>query len=197
MCTTNQLGCVQVPLPPDVKALDWLRSQPLDPQLLPRSYFSSREPRGDGSSEFADLDKNIVRSGAGIGSAVLFKGQKPFTLQDWKTLRRCLSSLPSDSVTYQIAVRCLCSRCPARFVSPESPLVRAYGGLRFNSDTDPSTEWKDFGSFYFFIPQVRQVYPHVPSFLSETRTTYRKRVPWLTTFVLVRLSFLSAKLAHS
>ena len=41
-----------------------------------------------------------------------------------------------------------------RFLSKDSSLIRAYGAIRFNADMEPSEEWKSFGSFFFFIPQV-------------------------------------------
>lgn len=41
-----------------------------------------------------------------------------------------------------------------RFVSKNSPLIRAYGAIRFDGKSEISSEWKDFGGFYFSVPQV-------------------------------------------
>lgn len=42
----------------------------------------------------------------------------------------------------------------SRFLSKDSPLIRAYGGIRFDANANVSLEWKAYGSFYFLIPQV-------------------------------------------
>lgn len=65
---------------------------------------------------------------AGVGSAVSFSQSHPFSYWDWISIRRFLSE-----------------RCP---------LIRAYGGIRFNAKAKVSSEWMAFGSFYFMIPQV-------------------------------------------
>ncbi|XP_027334587.1 isochorismate synthase 2, chloroplastic isoform X2 [Abrus precatorius] len=70
---------------------------------------------------------NLV-SVAGVGSAVFFSRPHPFSYWDWISIRRFLSE-----------------RCP---------LIRAYGAIRFNAKAKVSSEWLDFGSFYFMIPQV-------------------------------------------
>lgn len=36
----------------------------------------------------------------------------------------------------------------------DSPLVRAYGAIRFDARSKISAEWEPFGSFYFVVPQV-------------------------------------------
>ncbi|KAL3698745.1 hypothetical protein R1sor_012821 [Riccia sorocarpa] len=127
----------QVPLPPGLKALQWLQSQPQDVHLLPRTYFSPRAARGSGieertssrnSQDFQTIDVNGVGGVAGVGAAVLFKGTSPISLNDWKKIRR--------------------------FLSKSEPIIRAYGAMRFNPQTKPSKEWEPFGSFYFFIPQI-------------------------------------------
>eukprot|EP01018_Ginkgo_biloba_P016846 Gb_24332 [translate_table: standard] len=123
----------QVPVGGDIKALQWLRSQP----QLPCCYFS---PRSDGSSigepisvdalngHLGQPNKSIVKGVAGIGSAVLFKSSHPFSSKDWRSIKR--------------------------FLSEDSPLIRAYGAIRFNSEEVPSSEWSGFGSFYFVVPQI-------------------------------------------
>ncbi|KAH9315333.1 hypothetical protein KI387_023960, partial [Taxus chinensis] len=127
----------QVPLLQDIKALEWLQSQSQGSALLPRCYFSPRHYRGSiGESlsehiskrQLGQPYKNTVKGVAGIGSAVLFKSSHPFSLNDWKTIRR--------------------------YLSEDSPLIRAYGVIRFNSLTKPLSEWEGFGSFYFVIPQM-------------------------------------------
>ncbi|XP_020592576.1 isochorismate synthase 2, chloroplastic-like isoform X2 [Phalaenopsis equestris] len=65
---------------------------------------------------------------AGVGSTISFWGYNPFSLEDWK--------------------------CIKRFLNNDCPLVRAYGAIRFDAKRNISTEWKEFGSFYFIIPQV-------------------------------------------
>ncbi|KAI5391739.1 isochorismate synthase, chloroplastic isoform X1 [Lathyrus oleraceus] len=70
---------------------------------------------------------NLI-SVAGVGSAVFFSQPHAFSYWDWISIRRFLSE-----------------RCP---------LIRAYGAIRFNAKAKVSSEWLDFGSFYFMIPQV-------------------------------------------
>lgn len=45
-----------------------------------------------------------------------------------------------------------------RFLSNKCPLIRAYGAIRFDAQSNISSEWKDFGSFYFMVPQVEKLY---------------------------------------
>lgn len=65
---------------------------------------------------------------AGVGSAVFFRGTDPFSLRDWRAIKR--------------------------FLSRDCPLIRAYGAIRFDATSDTSVEWEDYGSFYFIVPQV-------------------------------------------
>ncbi|XP_002986213.2 protein PHYLLO, chloroplastic [Selaginella moellendorffii] len=114
---------VQVPLPPNVKALHWLQCQPECSLLLPRMYFSPRSntpPHAGGSS--------IQVTVAGVGSAASFRGDEPFSKKHWNSINR--------------------------FLSEDSPLIRAYGAIRFNPEVEASEEWQAFGTFYFFIPQI-------------------------------------------
>ncbi|KAL0335644.1 UNVERIFIED_CONTAM: Isochorismate synthase, chloroplastic [Sesamum radiatum] len=129
-----------VPIQQHIEALDWLSSQTQN--LLPRCYFSGRDsnfvplvdyPNGNGNgngnghaSSHHQRDKLI--SVAGLGSAVFFRDLNPFSLDDWRSIRRFLSK-----------------RCP---------LIRAYGAIRFDGRADIAPEWKGFGSFYFMVPQV-------------------------------------------
>ncbi|KAH7315797.1 hypothetical protein KP509_21G066100 [Ceratopteris richardii] len=114
---------LQVAFSVEVKALEWLQCQPHNEQLLPRIYFSPRQECGTYGQDVDGL-KHV----AGIGSALLVKGQKPFTLADLKYVKR--------------------------FLSRDCPLIRAYGAIRFDADIEPSEEWKEFGVFLFTIPLV-------------------------------------------
>ncbi|CAH2036921.1 unnamed protein product [Thlaspi arvense] len=123
---------LQVPIDQRIGAIDWLHAQN---DALPRSFFSRRSDAGrpdllhDFASESVNgsSDRNPV-SVAGIGSAVFFRDLDPFSHDDWRSIRRFLSS--------------------------KSPLIRAYGGLRFDPNGKIAVEWEKFGSFYFTVPQV-------------------------------------------
>ncbi|XP_051136429.1 isochorismate synthase, chloroplastic-like [Andrographis paniculata] len=121
---------IQVPIRQHIESLDWLRSQ--NDTVLPRCYFSGREPSNiplkhcSGENEITERRKLV--SVAGLGSAVSFRHLRPFSLQDWHSIKR--------------------------FLSKNSPLIRAYGAIRFDGTSTISPEWKGFGSFYFMIPQV-------------------------------------------
>ncbi|XP_068658208.1 isochorismate synthase 1, chloroplastic-like [Aristolochia californica] len=122
---------LEVPIQQQVDAVSWLYAQ----HVLPRCFFSGRSERA-GSNLFPNgvslqypkrTAPNLLRV-SGIGSAIFFQQFHPFTLDDW--------------------------RCIKRFLSKECPFIRAYGALRFDASTDISSEWEGFGSFYFVIPQV-------------------------------------------
>ncbi|XP_073049352.1 LOW QUALITY PROTEIN: isochorismate synthase, chloroplastic-like [Primulina eburnea] len=116
---------LEVPIEEHIEALDWLRSQSIDPGL-PRSYYSGRE-----SSVVPGLhnnDEEKLVSVAGFGSAVSFRHLDAFSLNDWHSIKR--------------------------FLSKSSPLIRAYGGMRFDARANISPEWQDFASFYFMVPQI-------------------------------------------
>ncbi|KAH9297378.1 hypothetical protein KI387_029060, partial [Taxus chinensis] len=126
-----------VPLPQDIKALDWLQCQPQSCRLYPRCYFAPKSyegsivesPSTDGLDKYMDqLHTNIVRGVAGVGSAILFNNFHHSSIKDWKAIRR--------------------------FLSVDSPLIRVYGSIRFSSETELSVEWLGFGSFYFVVPQI-------------------------------------------
>ncbi|KAJ4712162.1 Isochorismate synthase, chloroplastic [Melia azedarach] len=74
----------------------------------------------------SSISHNLV-SVAGLGSAVFFRSLNPFSYNDWKSIKR--------------------------FLSTECPLIRAYGAMRFDARATVSSEWEDFGSFYFMVPQ--------------------------------------------
>ncbi|XP_051136676.1 isochorismate synthase, chloroplastic-like [Andrographis paniculata] len=134
---------IQVPIEQKIESLDWLRSQAdSSSTVLPRCYFSGREPANININipKIQNFDGNIngdhendinckkLLSVAGLGSAVSFRQLTPFSLDDW--------------------------HCIKRFLSKNSPLIRAYGAIRFDGRSDISSEWEGFGSFYFMVPQV-------------------------------------------
>ncbi|PAN12067.1 hypothetical protein GQ55_2G232000 [Panicum hallii var. hallii] len=122
---------IEVPIRQRVDAVEWLHAQ----SALPRCFFSARAPLpdapalagGNGNGGLGDRWKEPV-SVAGVGSAVFFRGTEPFSLADWRAIKR--------------------------FLSRDCPLIRAYGAIRFDATSDASVEWEDYGSFYFIVPQV-------------------------------------------
>jgi len=132
------LDLVQVPIDQQIGAIDWLQAQN---EIQPRCFFSRRSDvgrpdllldlanengNGNGNGTVSS-DRNLV-SVAGIGSAVFFRDLDPFSHDDWRSIRRFLSST--------------------------SPLIRAYGGMRFDPNGKIAVEWEPFGAFYFSVPQV-------------------------------------------
>ncbi|XP_019053463.1 PREDICTED: isochorismate synthase, chloroplastic-like isoform X2 [Nelumbo nucifera] len=122
---------LEVPIQQQIEAIGWLYAQ----HPLPRCYFSGRKQSNplDFFLDFTNGDCQNPRghklvSVAGVGSAVFFQQLHPFSLDDWK--------------------------CIKRFLSRDCPLIRAYGAIRFDARTKISSEWEGFGSFYFMIPQV-------------------------------------------
>ncbi|RLN34818.1 uncharacterized protein C2845_PM03G32660 [Panicum miliaceum] len=122
---------IEVPIRQRVDAVGWLHAQ----SALPRCFFSARAPLpdapaiagGNGNGGLGGRWKEPV-SVAGVGSAVFFRGTEPFSLSDWRAIKR--------------------------FLSKDCPLIRAYGAIRFDATSDASVEWEDYGSFYFIVPQV-------------------------------------------
>lgn len=79
---------MQVPIRQRAAAIDWLHAQ----HGLPGCYFSGRGQTtelnactGNGSSSYAAQNPVSV---AGVGSAVFFQGLEPFTLHDWRCIKR-------------------------------------------------------------------------------------------------------------
>ncbi|XP_022768273.1 isochorismate synthase 2, chloroplastic isoform X2 [Durio zibethinus] len=127
---------LQVPIQQQIEAIEWLHAQD---EILPRCFFSGRRGRANASNLLIDtingngytsFGQNLV-SVAGVGSAVFFRQLHPFSYDDWKSIKRFLSS-----------------KCP---------LIRAYGAIRFDARANISSEWKAFGSFYFMVPQVASI----------------------------------------
>ncbi|XP_040383509.1 isochorismate synthase 1, chloroplastic-like [Oryza brachyantha] len=130
---------IEVPVRQRGDAVEWLHAQG---SLLPRCFFSARAPlperpalaiggggggNGNGAGGLLEQWQRPV-SVAGVGSAVFFRGTEPFSLSDWRAIKR--------------------------FLSRDCPLIRAYGAIRFDATSDHSVEWEEFGSFYFIVPQV-------------------------------------------
>ncbi|XP_078170032.1 isochorismate synthase 2 [Carex rostrata] len=124
---------LQVPIRERGDAIEWLHAQKHE-SLFPRCFFSARSGTSTidfpiSASSITDLDpSNNPVSVAGIGSAVFFRGSDPFSSHHWTSIKR--------------------------FLSRESPLIRAYGAIRFDASSNVSPEWQDYGSFYFMVPQV-------------------------------------------
>ncbi|KAK3024004.1 hypothetical protein RJ639_045024 [Escallonia herrerae] len=136
---------LQVPIQQQVEAIDWLRAQQQH-HPLPRCFFSGRRENRLGRGQDFLVDaingstatnhngssaENNVVSVAGLGSAVFFRQFRPFSFDDWRSIRR--------------------------FLSKECPLIRAYGAIRFDGRATVSSEWEAFGSFYFIVPQLDHV----------------------------------------
>ncbi|KMZ70155.1 putative Isochorismate synthase [Zostera marina] len=115
---------LEVPIRGREDALGWLREQK-KATVMSRIFFSGREEERNLGDE--GLERKIV-SVAGVGCAVYFRGNDPFSFGDWKSIKR--------------------------FLSKNNPFIRAYGAIRFDATRDISPEWKDFGSFYFIVPQI-------------------------------------------
>ncbi|KAK1630391.1 hypothetical protein QYE76_004706 [Lolium multiflorum] len=127
---------IEVPIRQRGDAIEWLHAQ--RQSSLPRCFFSARAPLPD-TPAIAAADTNNGNgchkeqweqpvSVAGVGSAVFFRGTDPFSLRDWRAIKR--------------------------FLSRDCPLIRAYGAIRFDATSDTSVEWEDYGAFYFVVPQV-------------------------------------------
>ncbi|KAM0023672.1 putative isochorismate synthase [Helianthus debilis subsp. tardiflorus] len=123
---------LEVPIEQQIEAIDWLHGQQHF-QHLPRCLFSGRSQRKINGFTSNSVSSLITRnsspvSTAGLGSAVFFRHVSPFSLHDWRSIKR--------------------------FLSKKCPLIRAYGAIRFDALANISSEWEAFGSFFFMIPQV-------------------------------------------
>ncbi|WZZ58019.1 hypothetical protein YC2023_058126 [Brassica napus] len=63
------------------------------------------------------------------------------------------------------------------FLSSTSPLIRAYGGFRFDARGKIAVEWEQFGSFYFTVPQVEFVEFGDNSMLAAT-VAWDEEISW-------------------
>lgn len=152
---TSGILRLQVPIQQKIEAIDWLHAQQ---ELLPRCFFSSRSQsssfdpfidsvNGDGNGL---EDHDLVRV-AGIGAAVFFRHIHPFSLDDWKSIKR--------------------------FLSKKCPLIRAYGAIRFDPRANVSSEWRAFGSFYFVVPQVSSIVGKLRKEVCKTFVLSNSHVP--------------------
>lgn len=90
---------IEVPIRQRVDAIEWLHAQ----SALPRCFFSARAPlpetpalaagssngNGNGNGGLSEHYQQPV-SIAGVGSAVSFRGTEPFSLADWRAIKRYL-----------------------------------------------------------------------------------------------------------
>jgi menaquinone-specific isochorismate synthase len=84
---------IEVPIRQRVDAIEWLHAQ----GALPRCFFSARAPlpetpalavgSGNGNGGLSEHRQGPV-SIAGVGSAVFFRGTEPFSLADWRAIKR-------------------------------------------------------------------------------------------------------------
>ncbi|XP_076948473.1 isochorismate synthase, chloroplastic-like [Bidens hawaiensis] len=127
---------LEVPIEQQIEAIDWLHGQQHF-QHLPRCFFSGRSQKRINGFHSHSISSMISGNGlsdsnpvsiAGLGSSVFFRHVSPFSLHDWRSIKR--------------------------FMSRKCPLIRAYGAIRFDALANISSEWEAFGSFYFMIPQV-------------------------------------------
>ncbi|KAG9139695.1 hypothetical protein Leryth_021160 [Lithospermum erythrorhizon] len=132
---------LEVPVEQKIDAIEWLNSQ--HNHLLPRCFFGRNQSfdsqtvsntdhnnvNGNGNCNINSQSSRVkLVSVAGVGAAVFFRHVHPFSLNDWRAIRR--------------------------FLSKKCPLLHAYGAIRFDSSPYIGSEWEPFGSFYFMIPQV-------------------------------------------
>lgn len=81
---------IEVPITQRVDAVEWLHAQ----TTLPRCFFSARAPlpdapalAGNGNGN-GSVHRQQPVSVAGVGSAVFFRGTEPFSLADWRAIKR-------------------------------------------------------------------------------------------------------------
>lgn len=94
----NHYFFVKVPIQEQIEAIDWLHGQ-RELHRLPRCFFSGRSRSNSWTDDFIDHsngnsnghnippDRKIV-SVAGVGSAVYFRGSHPFSIDDWRSIKR-------------------------------------------------------------------------------------------------------------
>ncbi|KAL5725660.1 hypothetical protein ACHQM5_008779 [Ranunculus cassubicifolius] len=114
----------QVAVPPSTKALSWLCSQAESSGVFPQFYLSKD------NVDQPPLDSQLFdgRPGiSGMGASIHFMGNSSVS-RDWISIRRYLSA--------------------------DSPLIRAYGYFGISFDPKLSSIKHDAGSFYIFIPKI-------------------------------------------
>ncbi|MCL7043110.1 hypothetical protein MKW94_015470 [Papaver nudicaule] len=114
----------QVAVPPSTKAWNWLCNQPQTPEVFPQFYLSKM----DVDKQVVDLHlPNGLLGVSGIGAAAQFTCTSDAS-KKWNRIKR--------------------------YLSVDSPLIRAYGFLGIQFDTKSSLMRRESGSSYFFIPQL-------------------------------------------
>ncbi|XP_038988053.1 protein PHYLLO, chloroplastic isoform X7 [Phoenix dactylifera] len=123
-CLRSGVLRIQVAVPPSTKALNWLCCQCKELSVFPQFYFLARQTR-EQSLELASLNGMVEVSG--IGTAIYVHGSS-------HTRKGC--------------------NLIARYLSVDSPLIRAYGfiGIHYNKESFMMEDGA--GSFFFFIPQI-------------------------------------------
>ncbi|OVA12535.1 Thiamine pyrophosphate enzyme [Macleaya cordata] len=117
---------IQVAVPPNTKAWSWLCSQPESSEVFPQFYLSKMDP--DNRTLDSSLPNGVLGL-SGIGAAVYFSSSSsPCASKKWSLMKR--------------------------YLSVDSPLIRAYGFVGINFDMESSSMRHETGSFYFFIPQL-------------------------------------------
>ncbi|KAL0694848.1 hypothetical protein Bca4012_062028 [Brassica carinata] len=141
-----------VPIDKQISAIDWLHAQN---DLLPRSFFSHRcSEAGRHQDLLEDLgSKNVNGSSERNPVSVAGIGSSVFF--------RDLNPFSHD---HWRSIR-------------RSPLIRAYGGLRFDPKGKIAVEWEQFGSFYFTVPQVEFVEFGGDSMLAAT-VAWDEEISW-------------------
>ncbi|KAG5602340.1 hypothetical protein H5410_033710 [Solanum commersonii] len=81
---------LEVPIEAQFEALEWLQGQ--NHLFLPRCFFSGRRPPTVASEVCINETSSHTKlvSVAGVGSAVLFTHLRPFSLDDWRAIRRAI-----------------------------------------------------------------------------------------------------------
>lgn len=115
-----------MPLPPGIKALEWLQGQPKNLRS-PRTYFSCRAPRGDkddspkdsstSTTQVQDVDDCDFRAVAGVGAAVLFQDHSKFNKSHWSAIQRYIahnSRLLCNALHYNTEQNYICTPVPTK-----------------------------------------------------------------------------------
>ncbi|KAF9592543.1 hypothetical protein IFM89_015564, partial [Coptis chinensis] len=123
-CCKSGILRFQVAVPPSAKALSWFCSQPQSSGVFPQFYFSNNN-LDHPPTDSHSLDG--VHGVSGIGAAVQFTGSSSAS-SDWSLIER--------------------------YLSVDSPLIRAYGFIGINVDTGSSSIKHATDALYFLIPQI-------------------------------------------
>ncbi|KAK6920823.1 Chorismate-utilizing enzyme, C-terminal, partial [Dillenia turbinata] len=113
---TSAIIRLQVLVQQQIEAIDWLRTQE---KLLPHCFFSGRSKKSGfnlrldstNGNSYNPVEHDLI-SVAGVGSAVFFRHFRPFSFDDWRSIKR--------------------------FLSKKYPLIHAYGAIRFDAEAETS-----------------------------------------------------------